>query len=69
VDVVVDAWAAAIPSLRYLELDVDHGKLGHSFWRIPPQHGTFLQVSEEEGLSARNWYDTAEWNEDHNRSG
>ncbi|PPR07300.1 hypothetical protein CVT26_012419 [Gymnopilus dilepis] len=68
-DAIVGAWAAAIPSLRYIELDVDHRKLGHSFWRVSPQHGMFLQVSKEEGLSARNWYDTAEWKENHNLSG
>ncbi|PPR03063.1 hypothetical protein CVT26_004561 [Gymnopilus dilepis] len=60
-DIVINAWSPVIPSLQYLELDVDHAGLGHDFWRISPGQGASLQVSEEEGLSVRSWYDTEEW--------
>ncbi|KDR81858.1 hypothetical protein GALMADRAFT_135253 [Galerina marginata CBS 339.88] len=58
------AWVEGVPSLQYLELNVLYDEWGHTWWRIESQGNhpaTSRQVSKEEGLSAKSWFDLEEW--------
>ncbi|KAF8955394.1 hypothetical protein BDZ97DRAFT_1858208, partial [Flammula alnicola] len=57
-------WVDSVPSLQYLELSIICEGWEHSWWRIgslDSQPRTMRRVSEEEGLSAKRWFDLEEW--------
>ncbi|KAF8871738.1 hypothetical protein CPB84DRAFT_1800512 [Gymnopilus junonius] len=58
---MVRTWAEEIVSLEYLELNITYQEWSHSWWRIQSVDRTYRRVSEEEGLSAKNWFDLEDW--------
>ncbi|KAF8964671.1 hypothetical protein BDZ97DRAFT_1815012 [Flammula alnicola] len=60
---LVRIWVDSVPSLQYLELSIICEGWKHSWWRIESldSQPRMRRVSEEEGLSAKRWFDLEEW--------
>jgi hypothetical protein len=61
---ILSCWANEIPSLQYIELEIDYLGWKRGWWRVEAgeqNRNRVRQVSEEEGESAKHWFDVGEW--------